>query len=70
MEPVGRPSEAAEVTASCESCGAEAHVRLPDESEWCLSCHTSAVNMGYDDGAGAVFIDGSLREGDVPDVRR
>lgn len=33
---------------SCESCGADADLRLKDGSLWCISCDLAARHMGYD----------------------
>lgn len=36
------------VEPKCESCGADAAVRLPAGSTWCNECHGSAIRLGYD----------------------
>ena len=42
-------------TPSCESCGARAHVRLDDDSTWCLSCDDGARRAGYDQSPGTII---------------
>lgn len=39
----------------CESCGADADVRLADDSAWCLACHASALRQGYDNDFGTAL---------------
>jgi len=47
------------VEPECESCGRTATVRLTDGSLWCWSCHTCALDAGYDLDLGTVLDDGA-----------
>ncbi len=47
-----------ERTLVCESCGRVAEVRLSDGSTWCLPCHASALNLGYDTDLGVLLTTG------------
>jgi predicted RNA-binding Zn-ribbon protein involved in translation (DUF1610 family) len=45
------------MTAVCESCGAEAFVRLvSDGSTWCYECHAGALRLGYDTDLGEPIV--------------